>query len=63
MRAEETVIEEIRETRCRIPQECGHYPERYVQYLKQFSRKFPAQVEKYEAARGQRFAGGAPTDR
>ena len=63
MTAGETVIEEIREARRRMSAECDHDPERYVKYLKELSRKYSAQVEKYEAAQEQRFATAASPER
>jgi len=54
MTAEQAVIEEIREARRRMSAECGHDPDRYVKYLKELSRKYSVQVEKYRAARDKR---------
>ena len=63
MTTAETVIEEIREARRRMSAECGHDPERYVKYLKEFSRKYSAQVEKYRAAQDQRLVAIASIER
>lgn len=43
----ETVIEEIRESRRRMSKDCGHDPAKYIEYMKTFNRKYAAQVAVY----------------
>jgi len=45
------IIDEIRASRCRMSQECGHDMSRYVAYLKQFNSRYRAQVRRYERRR------------
>jgi len=47
MVASESVIEEIRESRRRMSEQCGHDPARYIELLKSLNNKYPAQVERY----------------
>jgi len=43
------VIEEVRRSRRRMSEECGHNPARLVQLLQDFNRRYAAQVRKYRA--------------
>ena len=43
----ESVIDEIRQSRRRMSEECGHDPARYIDYMKGFNGKYAAQVKRY----------------
>lgn len=43
----EAIIEEIRESRRRMSEKCGHDPTIYVEYLKTLNDKYAAQVNRY----------------
>jgi len=45
------IIDEIRHSRCRMSEECGHDLTRYIAYLKQFNREYAAEVERYRKRR------------
>ena len=45
------VIEEIRSSRRRMSEECGHDPKRLVQLLQGYNRRYAAQVKKYRRVR------------
>lgn len=47
----DSIIEEIRRSRSRMSEECGHDLHRYLQRLKTFNRRYAAQVEKYRKLR------------
>ncbi len=47
MNATETVIAEIRESRRRMSEQCGHDPAKYIEYLKTLSDKYAVQVARY----------------
>lgn len=46
----ERVIEEIRESRRRMSEQCGHDPGKLIEYLQTFNRKYVAQVAEFERA-------------
>lgn len=58
----EQAIDEIRESRCRMSEACGHDPAKLVQYLKTFNRKYAAQVERYRRKRRKTSAQTARVD-
>jgi hypothetical protein len=41
------IIEEIRRSRVRMSEECGHDLHRYIEYMKQFNTEYAAQVEEF----------------
>lgn len=43
----ETIIEEIRQSRRQMSEQCGHDPAAYIEYLKQFNKDYLTQVERY----------------
>ncbi|MFH1742643.1 MAG: hypothetical protein ABIH23_26865 [bacterium] len=45
------IIEEIRRSRCRMSEECDHDLRRYIDLLKEYNRKYSAQVERYHKLR------------
>lgn len=45
------VIDEIRRSRRRMSEECGHDPKRLVQLLQGYNRRYGAQVKKYRRVR------------
>jgi len=47
MTTAEEVIEEIRESRRRISEECGHDLATYIAHLKRLTRKYSRQVQMY----------------
>jgi len=51
MTGRELAIEEVRRSRRRMSEECGHDPKRLVQLLQDFNRRYAAQVEKYRRLR------------
>lgn len=53
------IMEEIRQSRCCMSAQCGHDPSRYIEYLKQFNRKYSDQVQRYE---NMRRAGAESSD-
>jgi hypothetical protein len=47
MNASEIVIEEIREGRRRMSEQCGHDLAKYIELLKSFNDKYSTQVARY----------------
>lgn len=47
MNAAENVIDEIRESRSRMSEQCGHDLAKYLEYLKTFNSKYSTQVAGY----------------
>ena len=47
MISNDTILDEIRESRRRMSKECAHDPARYVKYLRTFDQKYAAQIERY----------------
>jgi len=47
----DNIIEEIRRSRTRMSEECGHDLHRYLKHLKTFNKRYAAQVEKYRKLR------------
>lgn len=45
------IIEEIRRSRNRMSEECGHDLHRYLKQLKAFNKRYAAQVKKYRKLR------------
>lgn len=45
------IIEEIRRSRCRMSEQCGHDLRQYLERLKTFNRRYAPQVEKYRKSR------------
>ncbi len=43
----QTVIEEIRQSRRQMSQECGHDTATFIRYMKKFNEKYSVQVEMY----------------
>jgi hypothetical protein len=43
----ETILDEIRQSRRQMSEQCGHDPATYIEYLKIFNEKYSIQVEKY----------------
>jgi hypothetical protein len=56
MTISEAVIDEIRESRRRMSEQCGHDPAAYVAYLKTFNDRYSAQVERYRKEHRPAFA-------
>ena len=56
MTTSEEVIEEIRESRCRLSRRFGHDPAKYIAYLRTFEHKYAAQIERYRKEHGARPA-------
>ena len=48
------IIEEIRESRRRMSEQCGHDPVKLIEYLKTFNKKYAAQIKRYR--KGHRVA-------
>ena len=46
----EAIIEEIRQSRRQMSEQCGHDPTAYIEYLKRFNEKYSIQVEEYHKA-------------
>jgi hypothetical protein len=44
----EEIIEEIRASRRRMSELCKHDPDRYIEYLRKFNRKYSNQVERFK---------------
>lgn len=43
----DTIIEEIRRSRSRMSEECGHNVDKYFEYLREFNERYNKQVKKY----------------
>jgi hypothetical protein len=43
----EEIIEEIRQSRREMSEQCGHDSAAYIEYLKKFNEKYSMQVERY----------------
>jgi hypothetical protein len=43
----EAIIEEIRQSRRQMSEQCGHDPATYIEYMKKFNEKYSIQVERY----------------
>jgi len=43
----EAIIEEIRQSRRQMSEQCGHDPTTYIEYMKKFNEKYAIQVERY----------------
>jgi len=56
------VIEEVRRSRCRMSEQCGHDVTRYLQFLQDFNSRYAAQVRKYRESHGP-LAAAADTRR
>lgn len=41
-------IDEIRELRHRMSEECGHDPKRFVRYLQQLEQQYRTQIQMFE---------------
>ena len=41
------VLDEIRQSRRQMSEQCRHDPATYIEYLKQFNEKYSVQVERY----------------
>ena len=52
-----SIMDEVREGRVRMSEECGHDPARLIAYLQQYNRKYAAQVDLYRKAHPVREAG------
>ena len=53
------IIEEVRRSRRRMSEQCGHDLTRFLQLLQDFNKRYARQVQKY---RESRRAAGATTD-
>ena len=51
MTESDRVIEEIRRSRCRMSEECGHDVHRLVQLLETYNHRYAEQVRKYREIR------------
>jgi hypothetical protein len=51
MTTTEAIIAEIRESRVRMSEQCGHDSASLIAYLKTFNDKYAAQVARYRAER------------
>jgi hypothetical protein len=56
----ENAIEEIRESRCRMSEQCGHDLGKYIEYLKTFNDRYSAQVAAYLKPRSPQIAEFGP---
>ena len=45
------VIDEIRRSRCRMSEECGHDVMRLVEMLQEYNQRYAAQVRRYKELR------------
>lgn len=54
----ECVIEEIRESRRRMSEQCRHDPPKHIEFLKTFNDKYCVQVEKFR----RKFSGSFAED-
>ncbi len=48
MKTTDKIIEEIRESRCRISEKFGNDPEKCIDYLKTFNQKYSKQIQRYK---------------
>jgi len=55
------IIEEIRRSRCRMSEECGHDIERLVEMLQEYNERYAEQVRRYEELRRVAPAAEDPT--
>ena len=62
MKTSDAVIEEIRQARRRMSEECGHDPVRYIRYLKTLNDKYSTQVERYRKEHAERRVEGGRTE-
>ena len=54
------VIDEVRRSRRRMSEECGHDPARLVRLLQDFNRRYAAQVRTYRRLRRAAPASASP---
>lgn len=52
----ESVIEEIRQSRRRMSEQCGHNPAKYIDLLKTFNDKYATQIERFRQEYSRPFA-------
>jgi hypothetical protein len=45
------IIEEVRRSRCRMSEQCGHDVARLVRLLSDFNHRYDAQVKKYQESK------------
>ena len=45
------IIDEIRRSRCRMSEECGHDLRQYIERLKKFNSRYAVQVDRYRDSR------------
>jgi hypothetical protein len=43
----QAVIEEIRQSRRQMSEQCGHNSATFIEYMKKFNEKYSVQVERY----------------
>jgi hypothetical protein len=43
----EAIIEEIRQSRRQMSEQCGHDPAVYIEFMKKFDKDYSTQVERY----------------
>ena len=51
MRGADEIIEEVRRSRVRMSEECGHDVGRYLQMLQDANRRYAEQVRRYQELR------------
>ena len=47
----EAIIDDIRQSRRQMSEQCRHDPAAYIEYMKKFNAKYSAQVERYHKER------------
>ncbi|HIJ73480.1 MAG TPA: hypothetical protein HPP83_05190 [Candidatus Hydrogenedentes bacterium] len=52
MTEDERIIEEIRRSRWRMSEECGHDVHRYIEHVKRFNDRYAAEVDAFRQLRG-----------
>ncbi len=50
------VIEEVRRSRCRMSEQCGHDVTRLIELLQASNHRYAAQVREYRERHGERIA-------
>lgn len=53
-KTDDIVIDQIREGRVRISEQCGNDPARIIEYLKAFNKKYSVEVARYRRLRPRR---------
>jgi len=60
MTTTEAIIDEIRQSRRQMSEQCGHDPAVYIEYMKKFNEKYSVQVERYRKERPASLTEVAP---